>query len=236
MSFGFINGLPGYGTSLTSTPRTILRSLDGMKTIPGGIVLDGTKCADFTNTPNVDILTNGLMLGKITATGKYAPTIVGVLQADAAGSATSLTVSAAQATEIVRRVGATGTATIRIYGSPTAGSAVATQTLTYSAINTSTGVITVSATSAAYIAGSYITAADGTQTPIAILFAEWAIRMTDYTNTRVDQPLPFPLISADLLAANLPDYSLLNADTKAYAKGLLNASGRTFTYSDDYGS
>lgn len=362
MSISFVNGLPGTGTELVSTPKTILRSLDNIKYAAGGVVLDGTLSGDPTNATGPTILNPGLTLGKVTTTGKYAPTIIGATTAALGGGQTTLSVSAAVATELVRRVGASGT--FNLVGAPAVGQTVRSRAITYSAVNTTTGVITMTADAAAAVsavnqinsmvtvdntgvgtftitvegittaaitysatvatlitninaqlnatfgtsaivasgaslaalvltfsgtgytnrpvgavtvnilvnaggttftingvgtvgtpsvcpvttagvvavaadegefsAGSYLAGTDGTQNPKGVMLSEWPMRVTDVGGVRADQPLPTMLISADLLAANLADYSTLNADTKAYLKTQLNSNGRSFTYSDDY--
>ena len=54
---------------------------------------------------------------------------------------TTITTDVNTAAELVRRIGATGT--FKLTGPPTAGGAVVTQTVTFSAVNTSTGAITI---------------------------------------------------------------------------------------------
>lgn len=109
-------------------------------------VISGALSRD-SGSSNVSLLRAGLIMGKVTATGanlgKYAPSIIGVTTATIGGGATTLNVNAAMATELVRRVGATGT--FNITGPATAGGVATTQLATYSAVNTTTGNITISA-------------------------------------------------------------------------------------------
>ena len=157
-----ITGLPGVGTARTATPREILAGNAQLaQYVPGLKLIDGSKSRDPLNGTDVDVLRAGLLLGKITSSGKYAPSILGTLSNAASSSATSLTVSAATATEIVRRIGTSGT--FKLSGPPTAAGTMATQTVTFSAVNTTTGVITCSATSAAAIAGSFVQPTDGSR-------------------------------------------------------------------------
>jgi hypothetical protein len=136
----------------------------------------------------VDILRAGRLMGKITASGLYAPSIIGVLQSaySKSGSGnTSMTVSAAQATELVRRVGSTGT--FQICGPPSANGTVATEQITYSAVNTTTGVITITAASANFAAGSWVQPEDGSETIRTFLDVEAGIKVTDQDDNDVDQ-------------------------------------------------
>ncbi len=138
-------GAPGLRSPLTSEMRRVLSSCAPMF-LPGGKFIDGTKTRDPGNSPNTDALRAGLILGKITSGGYYANSIIGTLtNAELTGS-TALEVSAASAVEIVRRIGATGT--LKVTGPPAASGVVRTITYTYSAVNTSTGAITVTAVNA----------------------------------------------------------------------------------------
>jgi hypothetical protein len=145
---GSINGLPGVGSTVTSTARIVLASVIGALYLPLGRILDGSKSRDPLNTGDTDTLRAGVLLGKITSGGKYGPSILGVLGAayDVSAAPTEMTVSAATATEIVRRIGASGT--FKLVGPPSAGGTVQSATVTYSAVDTSTGVITVTSVGA----------------------------------------------------------------------------------------
>jgi hypothetical protein len=145
--------------------------------LPAGVILDGSKARDALNTGDLSTLRPGMVLGKITSGGKYAPTILGVTTVAVLSGATTVTVSAATATEIVRRIGATGTNAIKVVGPPTAAGTVAATAVTHSAVNTTTGVITISATAVAIVTNSLITAADGSETPKGIL--DQFLRVTD---------------------------------------------------------
>lgn len=138
------NPVPGLIAERSATPRRIL--VGGLPTLlPVSKVIDGSKARDPLNTGDLDVLRNGLLLGKITSGGKYAPSILGVLAAayDASADTTEMTVSAATAVELVRRIGSSGT--FKLTGPPAASGTVQTVTVTYSAVDTTTGVITVTA-------------------------------------------------------------------------------------------
>ena len=141
-----ITGLPGVGTARVSTPREITAgNAQFAQFVPGLRTIDGSRSRDPLNSPDVDVLRAGMLLGK-TSTNKYAPSLIGVLTVAAAAAATSLTVTLATATEIVRRIGTTGT--FKLTAPPAAAGTVATQVVTFSAVNISTGVITCTAIAA----------------------------------------------------------------------------------------
>lgn len=139
------NRLPGVASDRDAAYRQILTTVDGRQLLPGGVIVDGAESRDPLNTGDLHTLRAGLLLGKITSGGKYAPSIMGVLTAayDASADTVSMTVSAATAVELVRRVGTSGT--FKLTGPPAASGVVQTVTVTFSAVNTSSGVITVTA-------------------------------------------------------------------------------------------
>src|ERR1700683_3122139 len=95
-----VQGVPGVGQTYTASPKTILQNLQGTEYLDGGRIVDGQASGDWSNASAPYVLASGLILGKISASGKYAPGILGVTQSAAASSATSITVTAAQAVEI----------------------------------------------------------------------------------------------------------------------------------------
>lgn len=135
-------GRPGILRTATASYRNVFRNFDA-KYYPGSeLIIDGTKTRNPFTTRTTD-LQPGLLLGQITASKKLANAVLGVTQGAITGAATSLTLTAAQATELVRRVGTTGT--FKLTGPPTAAGTVRTLTVTYSAVNTTTGVVTITA-------------------------------------------------------------------------------------------
>lgn len=136
-----IFGRPRIGTERQVVHRIVSRQ--GMwDFLANGALIDGTKSRDFTNTSDTKALRPGLLMGKVTSGGKYAPSVLGVTNG-AYASGTSLTLTAASAAELARRVGTSGT--FKLTG-PTAASGVArTLTVTYSAVDTGTGVVTITA-------------------------------------------------------------------------------------------
>src|SRR5438045_5224444 len=107
-----VHGLPGIGSSLTATKKNFLQNggnTPGLEWLDGGKIVDGALSGDWSNPSQPYVLLPGLILGKVTATGKYAPSVLGVTTASLGSAATTLNVSAAQATEIQRRIGSSGT-------------------------------------------------------------------------------------------------------------------------------
>lgn len=226
-------GAAGFATEKTHTPRSVLASPSGAMYMPAGRVLDGSKARDPLNTGDLDVLRPGLLIGKITSGGKFAPSILGVTTVAYASGATvntTLTVSAATATEIVRRIGSSGT--FKISGPPSAAGTVATATVTFSAVNTSTGVITITALAANYIAGSFIRPADGSETILGIL--DQHLKVTDPDGTSQDTVLSRLLVGGMIDASQILNWP---SDTSlvAWVKTQLRAVGMAYTFDDDFG-
>lgn len=134
-------GRPGIGPTRTAQRKFVSR--DGvLMFFAGGKIIDGTKSRDSSNTDDTKHLQPGLLLGKVSASGKYAPSIMGVLD-EAYASGTTLVMTVAGATELARRVGSTGT--FKLTGPPVASGTVRTQTVTFSAVDTATGDVTITA-------------------------------------------------------------------------------------------
>jgi len=150
--------------------------------LPGGRVIDGTLARDLANTPDITSLRPGLPMGKVTTSGKYANSIIGATTGAYADNDLVLQTSAAVAAEIVRRIGASGT--VKLTGPPTAGGTVATVSVAYTAVNTTTGVLTVPDLNAAFVSGSLIRPSDGSEV-IKGGLDEW-VRVTDDYGTNQD--------------------------------------------------
>lgn len=215
---------PTVSAKTSASFRTV--SVDGLTTYaPGKGVINGTKSRDPNNTGYVTTLRSGLLLAKYD--GKYATWGIGSLASAAAASATSFTVSTGEATEIVRRVGTSGT--LRGIGPPTAAGTVANISITFSAVNTSTGVVTCSALSAALVAGSVI-AEPNYDTPITYVPESKGVLLPEDGTSDVDSRIP---ISA------LVDYDqLLPAPTDASLKTWIKQSmstleGGKFAFDDN---
>lgn len=160
------NALPGVGSDRTASYRNILTSAERLAYKPAGVIVNGSLSRDPGNTGDIDVLRAGLLLGKITTGGKYAPAIIGVLGDAYDGAATQMNVlNTPEATELVRRLGSSGT--FKLTGPPAASGTVRTETITYSAVGTGTGgdEVQTFVADAASTAGSYtilLQKADGT--------------------------------------------------------------------------
>lgn len=160
----FVNMMPGIGSARTATHRNIFLQ-HSEKMLAGGRLIDGAKSRDPGNTPDIGVLRAGLLMGEITATGLYAPSIVGVLTEAYTSGGTELTVSAAVATELDRLLGQSGTAEMVAIGPPTAAGTLAVTDVDHSAINTTTGAITVTDLAASKVVGTLLAVKDGRQLP-----------------------------------------------------------------------
>lgn len=221
----------GVQTDTASAPRNILWSRQGAVYLPAGVVIDAAKSRDTANTGNVDVLRPGLILGKVTASSKYAPSILGQTAAlhDTSAVTTTMTLPASVITEIQRRIGASGT--FKIVGPPTAAGTVAMETVTYSAIASST-TLTITATIADFAAGSLILPNDGSDTFRLLLDCE--LKVTTDSGTNADAQAPSVLVAGLLNSEGLTHYST-DTSVKAWIKAQLNTTTvGPFRFSDSY--
>ena len=226
-----ITGLPGVGSARVATPREILAgNAQFAQYLPGLRTIDGAKSRDALNSPDVDVLRAGLLLGK-TSAGKYAPSINGVLTVAAANAATSLTVAPAVATEIVRRIGASGT--FKLTGPPAVAGTVATQTVTFSAVNTSTGVITCSAISAAVVVGSLVQPTDGSETILTILGNKWGVKVTDISSASTDVFEDQLLLAGHVKTANVINYPA-DSSLVSFVKAAIHLNCPAISFDDGF--
>lgn len=140
MSSAFFQGPPGITAAVTASFKALFTHRTE-QFLGAGRYIDPTKSRDASNTTDVGVLQPGLVMGKITSSGLYAPAIYGKTNAAVTNAATTVTLaSAAIGTEIVRRVGSTGS--FKLTGPPSASGTVRTLTATYSAISSTTATIT----------------------------------------------------------------------------------------------
>jgi hypothetical protein len=179
-------GKPGVVGNYDSQPREVFYSgREFAQFWAPPVTIDGTNSSNPLNAPYVWLLWAGTLMGRITATSKFANSVLGLTGAAAASGATSISTDVNTAAEIVRRIGATGT--LKLTGPPAASGTVATQVVTYSAVNTTTGVITCTALSAAAVVGSFIQPTDGSETIVTLLCEVDGLQIVDQTFTnRVD--------------------------------------------------
>jgi hypothetical protein len=182
----FIPGptLPGVLTQRTAPYGLV--TLGQEQFFPGGVVIDGGNARDPLNTPYSYELRAGVLLGKITASGKYGVSVLGLTTAAVTSGGTTVSVAPAVAQELVRRIGNTGT--FKLTGPATAGGTVATQVATFSAVNPATGAVTIAAASAACVAGSLVQPTDGSEEPITFVPNGYPLRVVNYDQLNIDVP------------------------------------------------
>lgn len=240
------NGLPGIGSARTADPRDIFYTHAGKTLMPSNRVIGSGLARDPGNTGNVDILRAGLLLTKDeNGDGHYVATILGVLTAENTGGSTGLTVDSAVATEISRRYGATGTGDFAIvgYGSGALsdeGMIVLCEAVTHSAINTETGVITVSNLSNDYPVGSLLIAGEALRSAsncqlfsTVILCDSWGVKVTDDDSNNIAVPLTTFPVAGVIDVTKIVNYP--SADSLAYwLKNELKDNCPGLTFSDDF--
>lgn len=201
--------------------------------LPSGRLIDTAKTRDVSNPLQPLLLNAGLLMGKITSSGNWANSIIGVNQAAYTSGDTSITVTAAQAAEIVRRVGATGS--LLWAGPPSAAGTVAvTGPINYSAINTTTGVITTSTLGVNKIAGTFALQNDGSGIPRSFIGDGYGLTMgTDSSNLPTLAEWPWVPYEYLIDGANLIDWP---SDTSLQAwimSSLVNGGyGGKFTFTN----
>ena len=225
-------GMPGISAEKIAKHRTV--TADGyIDFLPGGVILDGAKTRDPDNPdyPNDPLaqtrLRPGLLLGQVTATRKYANSIIGVVQGAYVSGGTTITVTPAEAVEIQRRVGSSGN--LLFVGPPASGGTVATITQAYSAVNTATGVLTITSLGANLIAGGFICATDGSATPRTYLPDGWELPMPDDGS---DMPLAQPPIASNLDGSKLLPWPT-DTSLQAWIRASLEQFGK-FVFTEQY--
>ncbi len=221
-------GLPGVGTARTAAHRRVFRG--NIETfLPGGGVINGTYAGDPDNSPAY-VLRPGLLMGRLTSGGLWGSTILGVVQSAYTSGGTSLTVTAAQAVEIARRVGSSGSGTLKAIGPPTAAGTVATTSVTFSAVAQTTGIITVTSLGVDKVAGTLITAADGTEAPLSFIPDGYGVRCADADGTRISASFPQIPTAGEIHSANLINWPS-DTSLQAWVVAALNgAAGGQFDF------
>lgn len=122
----------------------VLKTEQGKLRYPGHVIVDGDNARDIRSTAKTSILLPGLPLGKLTSGGLYAASVIGKTDTAYTGGVT-LAVTPATAVELLRRYGASGSAEFNVVGAPAAAGVVSKRPVSHSAINVTTGDITVTA-------------------------------------------------------------------------------------------
>lgn len=226
----YVNSLPGISAIRVATPRIIFKGGNVEEWLPGGKIIKATKSADPDNTSAIRLLRAGLIMGKITSGGLYAPSIMGLSDAAYAAGATSLTVTSQLGVELVRRIGASGT--FKIVGPPGASGVVAQETVTYSAVSSTT--VTVTALANSYVTGSLIMPTDGSENPISFIDADYGILVLDQFGADEDKAWPKVPIMATVITANIVNYPA-DTSTQNWLKGMMSGKGRgKFIFDDEF--
>lgn len=223
-------GRPGVGT-LSNSKQTFVFADGEISFLPGFGVIDANNTRDPSNSPNVSSLQPGLLLGRLTASPfRYAASIIGLTTAAAAAAATTLNVSPATAVELARRTTYAGLTTFLLIGPPAAAGTVATQVVTFSAINQATGAITVGALGAAAVAGSIVAPNDGSAAMLTIVPDGYGISFDAALTPIVEFPrVP---IGGVLDTAKIINYPT-DASLKAYVRNQMNlAPAGKFVFND----
>lgn len=181
----FVAGMPGVRQAVSAVHRTVFRQ-GGPMFLAQGRVVDGNKSRDVWHSPDFGVLRAGLLLGRVTATGKYANVVIGTFLNAKAANATQFELTSAAATELVRRIGSSGT--VRLIGPPTSGGTVAEHNVNYSAVNIATGVVTCSALPAAFIAGAFVCDTDGSAFPRTFVPDGYGINVLNPDGVGIDVP------------------------------------------------
>jgi hypothetical protein len=219
---------PGIGAANQAQYRNVFKEADRLRFFPGGGVIDGAS-RDYGNAANLFLLRPGLLMGRVTSSKKWKPSIIGVNQNAYTSGGTTVTVTAAQAAEIVRRVGASGS--LYYVGPPSAAGTVATLgPIAFSAVNTSTGAITTSSLGANLIAGGFVVAGDGSEVPRSLIGDGYGVEV--------------PSDSSDVDWPQVPDNGVIESakiidwptDTslQAYIMDSLTANGRGAKFEFDH--
>lgn len=225
-----LTGTPGIATRGDADKREIFTAPEGSLLLTGGRTIDGSQTRDPLNTGNLSTIRAGTLMGQITSGKKWAPTILATIINAEIATATEIEVTAAQAAELVRRIGATGT--FGLVGPPTVAGTVISEQVTYTAVDTATGIITVDATTAAFIAGSWIVAEDGSETIRGVLHNVFGVRVTDADGVNIDHSFNLG-VAGQINTSNVLLYPT-DASLIARVKTELRAVGGGYVFDDDF--
>lgn len=220
-----IVGTPGVksGQERTFTDRKIRKTVDNRQYLIGGKSIDGSLSRDTLNAGDEDVLRPGMLMGLVTASKKFANAIIGTIINAEIATSVALEVSVAVAKEIVRRFGTTGT--FLLTGPPAAAGVVISEIVTYTAVDTSTGIITVDATTAAFIAGSFIQPEDGSEDFSTLIDDNHHTKVTDRDRSDIDVEYPIPLIGGQIDSSQIIFWPS-DTSLRTFIVAGLNTAGR----------
>lgn len=226
------NALPGIGTTYTAAFRTVLKTETGAMYLPGGMIIDGSQTRDITNTGYEYVIQAGMIFGR-QSNGLLAPSIIGKVSTTANASATSITLTAASAVELARRIGTSGD--FIAYAIDSTNGQVIQEAVRFSAVNTTTGVVTVEAIQNAIPANSLIAPNDSSRLPVCILGDGSGISVYDALNTAIDVQLAKPLIAGFVDASQLYLWPSTSDELRRFLKDLINKTCN-FIFDDNFTS
>lgn len=230
-------GLPGPQTSREFELRRVRRSAQGVRYLAGGAIINASLSRDTGNTGYVHALRPGLLMGKITATGLWRPSIIGVSTAAYVDNDTTITVDAATATEVARLITVAGASvSLKFVGPATDAAAGAIVTTSITATAATGTTITCGDLNVAKVSGSWIMPADGSETPLGLIDDGDPIRVTDVDGANVNQPMPRLLLAGELDSSQIINWPASTSTTRiAQIKSWLNnASNYGFTFDDAF--
>lgn len=233
-----ITGLPGYPSSnVTWAPRKIRRGNQPPRYLDGGVTINGAYSRDPTNTGYTNVLQPGKIMVKEASGGLYRPFIIGKTTAAYVDNDTTLTVSAATATEIGRLLSVAGAALdLALIGPPTAAGTVAATAISITAVASAT-TVTIADLNLGKVTDSLIAlrTTGYTAGSFCLIDDDDYIRVTDEQANSVNVWMPRPLIGGTIDTSQLLDWPA-DASTVTYLKGLLNSGvgGYGFTFDDGF--
>jgi hypothetical protein len=119
-------------------------------------------------------------------------------------------------------------------GPPAASGTVAVQVVTYSAVNTTTGVVTCTALSAAAVTASLIQPTDGSETILTLLCETDGLQIIDQTHTnRMDVFCGTLLAGGGTINTGMIVNYPSDPSLKSYVKSALKATCPGVTFLDD---
>ncbi len=227
-----VNQLPGQGARRTASPRTPILSDEQL--FPGGLIIDGTLSRDTGNTGDLDVLRAGNIMGRITASKKFRPSIIGLTTVlhDTSAVTVTMTLPAEIVTEL-GRLRALGATTFKIAGPPAAAGVVAVETVTYTAEPTAT-TITITATAADFAVDSLIQPPDGGEDMMGIIHNGTGLKVTDEDKISQDADFPDAVVSGGVVDSDQLIHWPTDASVIAYIKAQLRLNSAGFVFDDDF--
>lgn len=223
------NALPGKGSVYSSEHRIVLKSERNVAYYPGGLIIDGSETRDITNTDDTAVIQAGMIFGR-QSNGMLAPSLIGKTSTEASSSATTVTLTVASAVELARRVGTSGDF-IAYFADETTGVAK-TEAVRFSAVNTTSGAVTVEAIQNTFPAGTLIAPNDASRLPVCILGDGSGIKVVDQDLDSIDVQLAKPLISGLVDASQLYLWPATN-ELRYFMKQLINSTCN-FIFDDNF--